>query len=94
MLISQLKDATRITENLQTKRGRRTMESICGRPSYNENDLVISSFGKHPLELKRPSEQNARTSLTEKLVESSGHTVQHEPASAEPYYRRYIPTTS
>jgi hypothetical protein len=66
-LIAQLKDAHRITESMSWQRQKRTMESLVGRPKYKENDLIISSFGKHPFELKRPT--------SETLNESSGRKV-------------------
>jgi hypothetical protein len=59
-LIAQLKDAHRIHESVKGRRHKVTMESIMGRPNTKENDLIISSFGKHPFELKRPTmEQQA-----------------------------------
>jgi hypothetical protein len=56
-LIAQLKDAHRITEEIRGKRHKMSMENLIGRPNYKENDLIISSFGKHPFELKRPTQE-------------------------------------
>jgi hypothetical protein len=56
LLISQLKEAHKINESVQSRRRSVKMESIIGRADTKENDLIISSFGKHPFELKRPTE--------------------------------------
>jgi hypothetical protein len=55
-LISDLKNSMSLVENIQRGRASRKLEHIISRPSYKENDLVVSSFGKHPFELRRPSD--------------------------------------
>jgi hypothetical protein len=57
-----------------------TKESVVNFPSMKENDIVVSSFGRHPFDFKRPSQMNLNEStktsvgggtITERMKEPS-----------------------
>jgi lambda repressor-like predicted transcriptional regulator len=82
-LIAQLKDAHRINESVKAQRQKRTMENVLGRPNYKENDLIISSFGKHPFELKRPSQVGQINESTGKKVTMTMSERAAQPSTAK-----------
>ena len=66
---------------LPPKRRQRTTEEILARPSFKEVDVVISSFGRHPFDLKRASGSLTDSKkksfvtggvMTRRLTESTG----------------------
>jgi len=81
------------------------LSEILQPPQFKPLDVVISSFGKHPFELRRNEDQNmgpVGPVLTRRLHEAMGKTFKDEengttvPANnggngqAEPYYRRWV----
>jgi hypothetical protein len=84
-------DSMRLTDGLRRiaagmpplppKRRQRTTEEILARPSFKEVDVVISSFGRHPFDLKRASGSLTDSKkksfvtggvMTRRLTESTG----------------------
>jgi hypothetical protein len=55
-LVEDLRASMDLVQNVEKRKQRQTMETIMGQPKCKENDLIISSFGRHPFELKRPTD--------------------------------------
>jgi len=75
-LLGQMREAqwgVNVTDvNRAVLRRFKTRDDVALAPQLKENDLIISSFGKHPLELKRVNgngSSQGRMSLTEQLQE-------------------------
>ena len=81
---------------------RMKLSEVIDRPQLKELDVVVSSFGKHPFELKRNEDTQkgpVGPVLTRMLHEGMGKKFEDEGAvsvaasgngEAEPYYRRWI----
>ena len=89
----------------QVKPYKARLNEILDVPSLKPLDVVISSFGKHPFELKRSANESGSPKhvggvMTRALQESKpmkfdgdNNTVSSENAStSEPYYRKWIGT--
>lgn len=62
-LVEDLRRSMDLVQNVERRKQRQTMESIMGQPKCKKDDLIISSFGRHPFELKRPSDAKSESSL-------------------------------
>lgn len=103
--LSQLKeiqfgeDRDRVAKGI-FKQGMRMNESILTMPQLRDLDLIVSSYGKSPFELKRMKDEatkSDRTVITVKPLQESGgrgpehdYSVQDRPP-ADPGWRQYMP---
>lgn len=85
LLVEQLKSAMSLITNVESRRRKQTLESVMARPTYRETDLIISSFGRHPFELKRPG--GAATISERKPINESTHSDDPVPEAA---YRKWM----
>jgi hypothetical protein len=83
-LVEDLRRNMELVQNVERRRQRMTMESVMGRPKMKEKDLIISSFGKHPFELKRPSQDAAKYQMEKRAMESVAKFDDDPEASAPP----------
>lgn len=51
-------------------RKKMSAESVLAAPNMKEKDIIVSSYGRHPLELKRPSSRMQTESTTKKTFSS------------------------
>lgn len=51
---------------------RRTLEEVFARPQMRDMDVVVSSFGKHPFELKRSASLNEKRNGSSKTYSTGG----------------------
>jgi hypothetical protein len=89
-LVEKLRSAMSLVDNTAKERKlKQTVESVMGRPKYKENDLIISSFGRHPFELNRPSAQANMHMKERGPITETRHADDPEP-QPEPAYRKWM----
>lgn len=69
----------------------RHRDAVMESQTLKDNDLIISSFGKHPMELRRSTDQGSRLTLTEQLQGNGGGEPVNENMQGQPAYRRWMP---
>lgn len=93
-LIENLRRVSQMESGRRDIRRKVQLESIIKRPEHRENDVVISSFGKHPFDLTRPSVVEGKApsdkrTLMERMNDSYQGQCTTEAGSAD-YYRKWI----
>ena len=94
-LMENLKRVSQMESGRRDIKRKVQLESIIKRPEHRENDVVISSFGRHPFDLKRPSvvegkevSKDKRT-IMERMNDSYSGQCTTEGGSAD-IYRKWI----
>jgi len=77
------------TQRMKIRQYRRRSD-VMEAQRLKDNDLIISSFGSHPLELKRGANGSTSMSLTEQLQGNGAETV-NENMPGQTAYRRWMP---